>query len=139
MRIISALLLSIAFILALAPAYTQSEMSMSTFIVQHDSVPGDKGRFKVRTSDPKLIQKARQDLAKPIKRRLHISGKLASGNGQFNQPWHWHIVDDQWDLAELHIELCDGTPEMVEKDTTYWVSEVKTFCPWHSYLLKEVK
>lgn len=99
--IILAMAVASAFVLA----HAESE-KMFTFIVQDRDVPGNTGRFRVRTSDPKVIQKARQELAKPENnRRLHISGRLASGNGQMNKPWHWHIVDNKWDLTQLNMEV----------------------------------
>jgi len=41
-------------------------------------------------------------------------------------------------LAETSIELCDGTPRMVENDIGYWVDKVGHFCPWQSYAVSEL-
>jgi hypothetical protein len=70
-------------------------------------------------------------------RRLHISGVIASGNGGHNLRWSWHFVPEAWDLTEVSIGLCDGTPEMVERDLSYWLGRVQRFCPWQSYVLQE--
>lgn len=117
-----------------------SRISIATFVVQHRGVEGKKGRFVVRTDDPLIIEKARKELVKPeADRRLFVTGQLALGDGKINSPWHWHIADGQWNLVEQSIELCDGTPEMVEKDLKNWVENVKRFCPWKSYILQEKK
>lgn len=119
-----------------------NEMSLKveTFVVQHRGVKGEKGRFIVRTSDPAVIEKARKELAKPeADRQLFVNGQLASGDGKFNSPWHWHIEDGKWNLVEKSIELCDGTPEMVEKDVKNWIQNNKRFCPWKSFVLEEKK
>jgi hypothetical protein len=113
---------------------------VATFVFQHSAISGKSGQFTARTSDPKVIEKARRELAKPkMKRHLFLDGKLASGDAQINKPWHWHIVNNRWDLVEMSIELCDGTPEMVEKDVAHWVKDVKRFCPWKSYVVEEKK
>lgn len=110
----------------------------ATFVIQHRGVEGEKGKFFVRTSDIAVIQKARKELAKPeTDRQLFVNGKLAYGDANINYPWHWHIIDDKWDLTEKSIEVCDGTPEMVEQDTREWVENVKRFCPWKSYVFEE--
>lgn len=138
MRLIIVLLLTLAF--SFSSSAIADDNKMVTFIIKHRSVSGEKGTFVVRTNDPKLIEKARKELAKPdTKRHYLVNGKLASGDGRFNYPWHWHIEDNKWDLVEMSMELCDGTPDMVEKDMKYWVEDVKRFCPWESYVLKEAK
>ena len=41
-------------------------------------------------------------------------------------------------LAEISMEVCDGLPSDVEKDLDYWVDTVKRFCPWNSFVKKEI-
>jgi hypothetical protein len=72
----------------------------------------------VACSNPGLIQEVLDELTKPLSDRRHISGPIAAGDGghNFNGPhrFAWHFVPDQWSLAEISIELCDGRP------TTMW-------------------
>jgi hypothetical protein len=46
-------------------------------------------------------------------------------------------VPDEWDLAEISIELCDGAPDMVDADLDYWIGTVGRYCPWSSYVVSE--
>lgn len=47
-----------------------------------------------------------------------------------NAPHNWHMQDTT--LADMTIELCDGTATMVDEDVTYWVDTVGRFCPWNA-------
>ena len=94
--------------------------------------------FIARTSDPALIQALEAQLALPLaERTLHINGKIAAGTDG-NLTWSWHFIPDQWQLAEMSIELCDGRPSDVEADLTYWLGTVGQFCPWSARVLEEV-
>lgn len=89
--------------------------------------------FRYVTSSPALIAQAREQLALPVEQRfLFASGAIAAGNGGHNQPWSWHFTDLA--LVELAIELCDGRPGLIEPDLEYWLTTVKRFCPWGSYV-----
>jgi hypothetical protein len=68
---------------------------------------------------------------------LFATGGIAAGDGGVNSGWSWHLTD--MSLTELAIELCDGTPSMVEADLDYWLGTVKTFCPWASYVYAEIR
>jgi hypothetical protein len=39
-------------------------------------------------------------------------------------------------MAEMTIELCDGTPSLVEADLDYWLDTVQRFCPWGAKLIQ---
>lgn len=56
------------------------------------------------------------------------NGALAYGDGGVNAPHDWHMVDTE--LADITIEVCDGTASMVDEDVAYWVENVGRFCPW---------
>lgn len=95
--------------------------------------------FFARTSDPDVIDKARQQLSKPVEERnLFINGVIERGTA-FNNGWSWHFVPDKWDLVETSIEVCDGRPSYVEKNISYWVDDVGRFCPFGSYVVREVE
>jgi hypothetical protein len=94
--------------------------------------------FRAKTSSPEVIAQARAQLKLPeAERNLFAIGPIAAGNGGYNLAWQWHYSD--FALAELAIELCDGTPTLVEDDLEYWLTTVKSFCPWASYVHAEIK
>jgi hypothetical protein len=98
-------------------------------------------QFLASTSKSELIMRARAELTKPeAERRLHINGKIAEGN-KGNLNWSWHFVDEEWNLEEVSIEVCDGTPQYVEENLDEWLSTVpgSLFCPWSSFVLRERK
>ena len=100
--------------------------------------PGES-RYYVVTEDPSLIQLCREQLALPeSERRLHVNGALAPTNGGFNPPWSWHLLPEDWALVSVSIELCDGTPKMVEEDLSTWLNDIGRFCAWGSYILREM-
>ncbi len=68
-----------------------------------------------------------------------VIGRLAHGNGGFNQPWSWHLVPATVQVVDFSIELCDGRPSMVEADLDYWVNTVKQFCPWGGRLVARTR
>lgn len=98
---------------------------------------GDE-HFFAQTSNPEVIEKARQQLSLPQEERnLFINGEIERGTEQ-NNGWSWHFVPGEWDLVETSIEVCDGRPSAVEEDLDYWVDDVGRFCPWSSYVMREV-
>jgi len=64
------------------------------------------------------------------------SGRLLRGSVPYNQPWSWHIDSEDIHMAEVTIELCDGTPSQVEVNLDYWVNTVQRFCPWSTKIVK---
>jgi hypothetical protein len=93
------------------------------------------------TSDEKLIANIESQLSLPEEERTkHINGKIAGGTETNNPEYSWHFISNEWSLVEISIEVCDGRPyEDVEQDTTYWIHTVGRFCPWDSYVLREVE
>ena len=64
------------------------------------------------------------------------SGRLVNGSVSYNEPWNWHIDSEDIHMAELTIELCDGTPSQVENNLNYWLQTVQRFCPWGAQIVK---
>lgn len=94
--------------------------------------------FRATTSDSAVIARVRAELEKPIEERhLHINGPIDAGTGD-NAPWSWHFEPDAWDLAEVSIEICDGTPTYVEENLEQWLDEVGQYCPWGSRVSREL-
>lgn len=69
------------------------------------------------------------------KNMMHPQGDLALGDGGFNKPWSWHLIPETVRMVEISMELCDGRPSMVEANLTYWVSTVKSYCPWGAKII----
>jgi hypothetical protein len=116
----------------------EAEPDARLFVFGVRGVPDSQGQFVAATSDPAVLGKLEAELAVPANQRsLHIHGPIASGSGGHNLSWSWHFVPDQWDMVEMSIELCDGTPQLVEDDLDYWIETVGTFCPWASYVQYE--
>jgi hypothetical protein len=89
--------------------------------------------FYAAASDADLLVAIDQELAIPFEDRTHhINGMVDSGNGGYNKNFEWHYIPDQWGLAQVSIELCDGYPADPKERAPY------NFCPWLSKLLKEV-
>ena len=64
------------------------------------------------------------------------SGRLIQGSVFYNEPWSWYIDSEDIHMAEVTIELCDGTPSQVEANLDYWVETVQRFCPWNAQIVK---
>lgn len=100
--------------------------------------------FVVRLVKPEQIALARARIAGSKPQGI-ISGRLAAGDGGFNQDpkskkaWSWHMVPETVSFPQLAEELCDGKPSDVEMNTSYWVGQVKAFCPWSAKRIKELK
>jgi len=99
----------------------------------------DAENFVAATRDTDVVVIVDWQLSLPLsERNLHINGPIDSTNGGFNMEWSWHHVPNQWVMAEISFELCDGIPSFVEADLPYWLHNVGGFCPWGSKVLREV-
>lgn len=95
--------------------------------------------FIAVTSDSAVISLIEDQLDLPeADRNLHITGPLEFGDGGHNTGRIWHFVPNQWTLAEMSVEMCDGLPSAVDADLSYWLDTAETFCPWDSYVLREI-
>ncbi len=137
----------IIFFVASIFAQFLSAQAMRYFESTHrDQQPGDDWRdsaYVVATNDPALLAQIAIDLALPVGERRHINGPIGGGDGGFNRNasfwFSWHHVPNQWALAEVSIELCDGRPyKDVEADTAYWVGVVGQFCGWSYCVSREI-
>ena len=84
--------------------------------------------FRVGVNDPVQIDSFAARLASGAEGNL--VGELAPGSGGVNAPWSWHLDPQTVEVADLTIEVCDGTPSMVEDDLEYWLGTVERYCPW---------
>ena len=108
------------------------------FVFRLRSQP-DTEEFRISSRSTAFISTARAQLLLPEAQRfLFASGPIQAGNGGYNNAWSWSYTADVA-FAELAIEICDGTPSMVEADLSYWLNTVKAFCPWSSYVHAEIQ
>jgi len=87
-------------------------------------------QFTLRATDTETIQQLIDN--HNGKNNFHVTGTLVKGDGGFNSPWSWHLDPSSVRMAEVSIELCDGTPSFVEENLDYWLDTVHTYCPWSS-------
>ena len=100
----------------------------------------DTSNYVVTTNNNDLIDQCHEQLALPEDERfLHINGFLDYGDSGFNQPWNWHIIPNEWVLAEMSIGTCNGDPEDVESDLDYWIGTVGQLCNWGSFIKEEIE
>ena len=97
--------------------------------------------FLAWTSDAAVIQQVEMQLVlSENQRNQHINGKILRlpPNCSLNQKWSWYFAPDDWSLAELSVEVCDGEPQYVEENLNEFADNVGRFCPWSSIVLREV-
>jgi hypothetical protein len=99
--------------------------------------------FIVRTGNQQLIQQIETQLALPVAERKLIVGTLAKGSAGYNRngshEFKWHLQEDAWNIADVTIEIYDGTPySEVDQNIDYWLNTVKTYGPWSSYIRKKL-
>lgn len=101
------------------------DSAVSPVVVTFASADGST--FRAELEQPADIAAAQAALAGDGNAGIP-NGALAYGDGGINAPHEWHMEGTT--LADVTIELCDGTATMVDEDVTYWVETVGQFCPW---------
>lgn len=99
--------------------------------------------FIVRTADQQLIQQIEAQLSLPVISRKLVVGKLVSGSGGYNKnashEFNWHFQDNDWQLADVTIEIYDGKPYTdVDVNLSYWLNTVNRFGSWGSYIKRKL-
>lgn len=114
---------------AILKVVDMARTSSETFVAD---VEGE--RFNLRATDPETISQLVENYVG--NNSMHVTGKLARGDGGFNSPWPWHLEPDSVRMAEVSIELCDGRPSLIEEDLDYWIGTVGSYCPWGSSIVE---
>ncbi len=99
--------------------------------------------FVAAATNADLINMVLAEMERPFEERKFIIGDIAEGDGGFNTNadfrFNWHFVPDQWQLAEVAVEVCDGCPfTNVHQDPDLWQNNVGFFCPWTSKPAREI-
>lgn len=131
--IILIILIIAFFILTYHFAFTYQETKTPNAWLFTITVNGEK--FRILVKDPVMANELRR-IMKEGKQYI-IMGEIRPGDGGFNKPWSWHLDPDTIKLAEITIELCDGTPSMIESQLDYWLNTVKRYCPWNAKVIDE--
>lgn len=107
--------------------------------------PAESALFEIRVQTDTFTVRAEDDAAiAGLESRLDggqegvVLGTLAAGDGGFNDPWSWHLVPGSIEVPDVAVEVCDGTPSMVESDLDYWLDTVGMFCPWSARVVRRV-
>jgi len=92
--------------------------------------------FSVWVTNPQTIQQI-LDLQRGVSAASIPNGVILRGPGKadHNVPWSWHLDPEQIEMAEVTMELCDGTPSFVEEELDYFVATVGRYCPWSARLV----
>ena len=133
------------FILFLITSVTIQAQTVRYFEFETDCGHGNwqDTAFIASTSDQTLIDSIMANLARPENERKFISGPIDYGDGGHNHNathWFlWHFIPDEWELADFAVEVCDGCPYTdLDADTSYWVGNLGSFCPWSGIPVREV-
>jgi hypothetical protein len=91
-------------------------------------------RFKVWVTNESTIQQL-FDLEAGYSNASIPNGLVVAGAGQglHNLPWSWHLDAEDIEMAEITIEVCDGTPSYVQETLADWLGE--RYCPWTAELV----
>ncbi|AHY46144.1 Hemolysin-type calcium-binding repeat (2 copies) [Rubrobacter radiotolerans] len=96
-----------------------------------------KERFRVFTDREETVH----DLYR-LKRGESLAnipnGRILRGAGRANHnaPYGWHLDPRDIEMAEMTIELCDGEPSFVQKNTAEFVDNVGRYCSWGARLVE---
>lgn len=115
------------------------ETTHKIYEFRHDST---NDVFRAWTKNAEVINAIEEELAKPFDARTkHINGpiKRLPSDCNSNENWSWYFVPDEWVMADISIELCDGNPQYVEDNLSEFVDNVGRYCPWGSRVLREIE
>lgn len=102
---------------------------------------GSDDTFYAWTNQADVLENVDAQLALPeADRGQHLNGKIAElpEGCNWNKEWSWYFPANDWDLADLSIEVCDGNPQYVEDNLETYL-DIERFCPWSSFVLQEIQ
>lgn len=95
--------------------------------------------LRILAANRTFVREARA-LLESGKTMIPMFVRLHDGRG-CDPNWTWHPDPEELQFVVVAMELCDGLPSHVEKNKDYWLSRVKSFCPWNArvYRVEEVR
>lgn len=87
-------------------------------------------RFRVRLTDPGDIEVARRLLDGEDAPSIP-NGLVVRGVTDVNEGYTWSLDPDEFEFADVTIEVCDGLPSEVEAGTI----TSDRFCPWSAIVV----
>lgn len=76
------------------------------------------------------LAKATSLLLSRESKKIPVFNKLKHGTDCDSQ-WSWHVdPHDVGGWADVTTEVCDATPEYIERDPQAWLSSPGRWCPW---------
>ena len=111
-----------------APGDELTDGALATFEVSGE-------RFHVWVTNDATIEQI-LDLRDGTSEANIPNGVLRPGPGiaDHNEPWLWHLDDEEIAMAEAAIEVCDGRPSLVDALLDDYL-RVGRFCPWGARLV----
>lgn len=119
-------------ILILVFAGCKSDNTMQSGSGSYFTVQVGNEQFVMLVTDEATIQLAIENFQG--KNHNFPIGKIASGDGGYNQPWNWHYQPDTVRMTEVAIEVCDGAPSYVNAHPTDYFAA--GYCPWSGKIIK---
>ncbi len=143
------MLLTTVFVIVLAFSSCKKENNFNhQFTYYEVGFKGNHNNWRdssiiVRTSNQQLIKQIETQLTLPVENRKLVVGTLIAGNGGYNKngshEFKWRFKEDDWQLADATVEIYDGKPYTdVDLNLSYWLSTVKRFGSWGSYIKRKL-
>jgi len=87
-------------------------------------------RFRVLLTDPADIADARRLVAGEDAPSIP-NGVVIRGETGVNEGWSWSLDPDQFEFADITMEVCDGLPSDVEGG----IITSDRYCPWSAIIV----
>ncbi len=134
LALVTGCLLGLLFACGPQPTATPVADPLAGGVLATFDVVGEQ--FKVWVTNPVTVQQL-LDLQAGQSQANIPNGRIFAGPGAgaHNVPYGWHLDPVEIEMAEMTIELCDGTPSFVEDELDYFVTTVQRYCPWSARLV----
>jgi hypothetical protein len=111
----------------------------SVYFEVTDGTTNTKNKFIIRLEDTVKIQQARNIIALNNK-VLSVMGTIVKEPISWNPAWSYHLLPSSISFFETATEVCDANAQYVEdilNDEDFLPQN--RWCPWASYLIREVE
>lgn len=105
---------------------------------------GNGDTFIVQIKDPKLIQKARDQVNNPSLEKI-VFAQIEKGASSFNRNrsrpeksfWSW-FPSEVTNISDLGSTTCNGLPQFIEDHVDSWVKDPGRICFWSYRIKREI-